>query len=299
MKRKITARWWIYLGLSLIALSGAIKINAQQPACSTNHTIQVISANPACTTKVAVTFSYNNPTGNIVSVEIRLGSGANAKDSVCLNLNPGTGTLTTPCLTGSLSDTIFTEKYPLPNCICSPVLPVTFISFTAEENNSGGIKLTWEAEVVNEPSSHFKVEKSTDGREFSVIALVFADQSIRKYSFTDPNPGGNGKVFYRIVFTNNTGTKKYSTVQLVSFEKNNDVKHFLDGTGTLRIQGLPSGEIANAVILDMSGKIIHRNQSRTDQLFSSGIPVYSLPTGIYVVNVTTQTKTYSGKFFKN
>jgi hypothetical protein len=175
---------------------------------------------------------------------------------------------------------------------------VNFISFNAEKNSSGGVKLYWEAEVVNEPSSHFKVERSQDGITFTTIALVFSDESIKKYFYTDPNPG-NGKVFYRIVFTNNSGTKKYTNVQLVSFEKNVEVKAFLDGIGTLRIQGLPSGEIATAVVLDLSGRILKKNQSSTDNMLSSGISVSNLPTGIYVVNVTTTTKAYSGKFFKN
>jgi hypothetical protein len=289
----------IILFLSIIALLGAIQLNAQQPACSTAVVVSNFEAIP-CSTGVKYQFNYNNPTGVIASTKIRLGSGSNACDSVCISLPANsTGQLITPCMpTCDVFDTLFVYKYPIAGCSCPSVLPINFISFNADKNSSGGVKLMWEAEVINEPSSHFKVEKSQDGTTFTTIALVFSDESIKKYFYTDPNPG-NGKVFYRIVFTNNSGTKKYTNVQLVSFEKNVEVKAFLDGIGTLRIQGLPPDELANILVIDFSGRILKKAQMQTEQILSTGIQVSSLATGIYVVNVTTQTKTYSAKFFKN
>lgn len=294
--KKLTLGWWAKLALSIIALSGAIKINAQ--VCST--AVSISNLVPAiCTTGVKYTFTYNNPTPQNHYAKIRLGSGANACDSVCMTVPPGAGQLTTSCMPCPVSDTVFVFTYPIPGCTCQGPLPVSFISFTAEENNSGGIKLEWEAEVLNESNAMFKVEKSTDGRNFSVIALVFADQSIRNYSFTDNSAGNTGKVFYRIRFTSNSSTDKLSPVRLVSFEKSTGIKAFVDGSNTLRIEGLTPGEIANAVILDMSGRTMKKSLSYTDQLFSSGIPLPNLAAGIYVVHVTTTSKTYSGKFLKN
>ena len=294
---KLDVAWWAKLVLSLIALGGAIKINAQT-SCPV-PVVQNIALVP-CSTGHKIQFQYTNTTGVTGSVNVSLGSGTNLKYQQCIEL-PVCSTLTTlssACFTaGTVFDTLFKVVYPFAGCQPCISLPVNFISFNAEKNSSGGVKLYWEAEVVNEPSSHFKVERSQDGITFTTIALVFSDESIKKYFYTDPNPG-NGKVFYRIVFTNNSGTKKYTNVQLVSFEKNVEVKAFLDGIGTLRIQGLPPDELANILVIDFSGRILKKAQMQTEQILSTGIQVSSLATGIYVVHVSTSQKTYSGKFNK-
>lgn len=300
MKQNFTIGWWAKLALSLIALFGAIQINKlnAQTSCPT-PVVQNMALVP-CSTGHKIQFQYTNTTGVTGSVNVSLGSGTNLKYQQCIEL-PVCSTLVTlssSCFTtGTVFDTLFKVVYPFTNCQPCISLPVHFISFNAEKKDAGKIRLAWEVEISNEQNDYFKVERSYDGRNFSEIALVFTDPNFKKYSFTD-NPSNTGKIYYRIVYHSNSG-KKYSNVVLVSFEKITEIKPFLDGTGTLRVQGLPPDEMAAIVVIDLSGRILTKAQMQTEQILSNGIQVNNLATGIYVVNVTTTTKAYSGKFFKN
>ena len=76
-------------------------------------------------------------------------------------------------------------------------LPVTFILFNST-CIGGGVKLTWTtAQEIN--SKNYNVEKSTDGRNWQVIAGVAAagnSNAERSYTFADYTSTGN--TFYRI-----------------------------------------------------------------------------------------------------
>ena len=289
--------WWAKLFASTIFLIWTISLHAQ-----TTCPVPVVQnmALVTCSTGHKIQFQYTNTTGITGSVKVSLGSGTNLKYQECITLPVCTTavTLSSACFTqGTVFDTLFKTVYPFDNCQPCISLPISFVSFNGEKKDAEKIRLTWEVEISNEQNDYFKVERSYDGRNFNTIALVFTDPNFKKYSFTD-SPSTSGKIYYRIVYYSDSG-KKYSNVILVSFEKNPEIKTFLDGTGILRVQGLPPNEAANVMVIDLSGRILKKTQMRTEQMFSSGLQLNNLSTGIYVVNVTTQTKTYSAKFFKD
>lgn len=288
--------WWAKFVGSTIFLLWTISLHAQ--TCST--AVVTNMALVPCSTGHKIQFTYVNNTGVNGSVNVSLGSGTNLKYQECITL-PVCSTqtiLSSACFTnGSVFDTLFKTVHPFTNCQPCISLPVHFISFNAEKSSSG-VKLFWEAEVVNESNAMFKVEKSTDGVNFSMIALVFADQAVRKYFFTDNSSPGNGKIFYRLRFTSSSGSDKLSPVRLVSFEKFNEVKTFVDGSNTIRIQGLEPGKTATAFVYSMDGRMIAQKQSTTDEMLSAGISASNLTTGIYVIRITTDVQVYNGKFAK-
>lgn len=79
------------------------------------------------------------------------------------------------------------------------VLPVNLITYTASVQNNGTALLQWST-ATERNSSHFKIERSYDGRTFSEIGKVKAAGSSdtrNDYTFTDAKPG-SGKIFYRL-----------------------------------------------------------------------------------------------------
>ena len=89
-------------------------------------------------------------------------------------------------------------------------LPVTFILFNST-CIGGGVKLTWTtAQEIN--SKNYNVEKSTDGRNWQVIAGVAAagnSSAERSYTFADYTSSGN--TFYRIAENDLDGRQTISS----------------------------------------------------------------------------------------
>jgi hypothetical protein len=95
------------------------------------------------------------------------------------------------------------------------ILPVRFLSFDARcERNAVQINWTTSAE---QNSSHYNIEKSGDGVNWSVIANLPSahNRSIESsYSFTDNSPLQNG--YYRVAEYNYDGTIQYSPIERAS-----------------------------------------------------------------------------------
>ncbi len=98
-------------------------------------------------------------------------------------------------------------------------LPVKLIDFTAAENNGKNI-LNWRtANEVN--SSHFNIERSSNGQKYEVIGRVNASGSSAtdvSYSFTDALPLA-GINYYRLAMVDIDDTKAYSKIATVSGKK--------------------------------------------------------------------------------
>jgi hypothetical protein len=94
-------------------------------------------------------------------------------------------------------------------------VPVTFLSITAEKQNSKAL-VSWKVE--NEVSiNHYEIERSLDGRNFTIVGNTTASQAT-SYSFMDNQPS-KGINFYRIRSVGQDGSTKYSNVAKVNFEQ--------------------------------------------------------------------------------
>ncbi|MBX2933413.1 MAG: hypothetical protein KF825_04155 [Ferruginibacter sp.] len=79
--------------------------------------------------------------------------------------------------------------------------------------------LNWK--TANEQNvSHFEIEKSYDGRNFSSIGTKPAfNQAVNNYSFTDNTNGVDAKSYYRIRQVDADGRVAYSNILFISFDE--------------------------------------------------------------------------------
>lgn len=99
------------------------------------------------------------------------------------------------------------------------LLPVELISFTAvrQDNN---VNLQWKT-AQESNSSHYIVEKSTDGNVFTAAGTVAAagnSNNTLLYNYTDANAAANGgTIYYRLKMVDIDGSYKYSQIIAVNF----------------------------------------------------------------------------------
>ncbi len=96
-------------------------------------------------------------------------------------------------------------------------LPVTVINWSADYVNSN-VNLTWTT-TEERNASHFIVERSFDGIDFSDIAMLFAtgnsDINVN-YAYTDRVTSGNsGIIYYRLKMVDMDGNYKTSALRVV------------------------------------------------------------------------------------
>ncbi|MDZ4794967.1 MAG: hypothetical protein SGI83_11865 [Bacteroidota bacterium] len=103
----------------------------------------------------------------------------------------------------------FTSPSPLSATRIS-ITPAKLISVTGSIS-SQKVVLNWEVNE-NESADQFEIEKSTDGKNFSIAALVFGTDKpdTGKYQFYEK--AGNQKVLYRIKLINKNRQTEYSAV---------------------------------------------------------------------------------------
>src|SRR6185369_11120349 len=119
------------------------------------------------------------------------------------------------------------------------VLPLKWISFTAEKKSSGN-ELKWQ--TANEMNvSNYKIERSADGTNWNQIAVInSANGTNNNYSYTDNNPVV--KNFYRVKAVDVDGKISISKIILVE-----------TGTSSSQITLYPNpliGKILNCSIAD-------------------------------------------------
>lgn len=117
----------------------------------------------------------------------------------------GEGTLYGPKLANALSG----------NGFISLTLPVKFTGFYAKKIGAKN-ELTWiTSEEIN--NSHFDVQRSDDGHNWSNIAVVFAVSNpgpVNRYSYNDAYSNA-GKVYYRLKQVDNDGRYAYSSIRII------------------------------------------------------------------------------------
>jgi glucose/arabinose dehydrogenase len=92
----------------------------------------------------------------------------------------------------------------------SITLPVTLVSFEAQETKQKTVWLTWHVENQS-GNSRYEVERSTDGIAFNTIAIIFANiQESASYQYDDQSTAGD-KIFYRIKIVE-PGQSRYSKI---------------------------------------------------------------------------------------
>jgi len=159
-------------------------------------------------------------------------------------------------------DTItYYTPYVVDSSIECSILPLTWLSFSAEATGDQITQLDWStAEEIN--TSHFEVQRSNDqGRTFKTIGRVEADtelRSVHSYAFTDQHASA-GKNYYRLRQLDFDGRFTFSPLQSVTFAASgfgvkvipNPAREFV----TVFIEEAVSA--GHMHLLDLSGRIVY------------------------------------------
>ncbi|MBO9659476.1 MAG: FG-GAP repeat protein, partial [Chitinophagaceae bacterium] len=111
------------------------------------------------------------------------------------------------------------KAYSFNGNLCGIVLPATMVSFRGNKDGSR-VLLDW-VTVDEQTLSHYEVERSTDGVNFTKIADVTAkDQQRNNYNFPDEKPlfGNN---YYRLKIVDDDSKYVYSNTVVVKFDQKN------------------------------------------------------------------------------
>ena len=160
------------------------------------------------------------------------------------------------------------------------ILPIELINIQGQAMTEGNL-ITWSTGSERN-SSHFIVERGTNGVDFAPIGSVEASgtsQNLRSYSYLDQDPP-DGLAYYRLSMVDRDLTGEFSPV--VAIQR---------GTDQVLLYPIPVDDalfwssmekpVSRAVILDATGRIVVDAATANDHLMGS--PLEQLATGSYSI----------------
>ncbi|MFT3936802.1 MAG: T9SS type A sorting domain-containing protein [Chitinophagaceae bacterium] len=177
-------------------------------------------------------------------------------------------------------------------------LPVTIINWSAVFA-SNNIALKWTT-TSEKNASHFIIERSFDGVDYSDVAMIFANgnSSIAiNYAYNDKLPSGNnGVLYYRLKMVDMDGKYTTSAVKIVRVGSSNDAVKILaypnPVVNDIRVT-IPQnwqGKTIGYQVANVNGQIV---KSYTVQYASQTevIAMSQVPAGMYVIKVSNGSET--------
>ena len=180
----------------------------------------------------------------------------------------------------------------------SAVLPIQLIDFTATNVQNDYVALNWHT-ASEENNDHFEIERSVDGSAYQKIMTIKAvgtSSTVQSYAAKDMNPV-NGINFYRLKQVDIDNRYSFSAIQKVKFGKDVAPIIYPNPTTGLFTAVTGSEEIMEIAIYTLQGRAVQfvmGNNLQEDMR----VNVSSLSTGIYVLKIKTQSKTYQLKLLK-
>jgi hypothetical protein len=184
------------------------------------------------------------------------------------------------------------------NTLSSSPLPITLVSFTAQNINNQYVSLHWTT-AMEENNDHFTIERSSDGMHFSLITTQKAvgnSTSNQNYSYSDLSPV-NGVNFYRLRQYDIDG--RMAEFPIVQVEFGLDGLPVVYPNPVVQTVNIASGkELVSAVsLISMDGKeIMSADNSAGLQVIKLNLS--SISAGVYMLELKTYSKTYYQKILK-
>ncbi|MBC7915051.1 MAG: T9SS type A sorting domain-containing protein [Pyrinomonadaceae bacterium] len=186
-------------------------------------------------------------------------------------------------------------------------LPVNLKSFTATLDNKKPV-MNWVSSVESN-LSHYALERSVNGSDFSEIAIIFANENSTvdsKYGFTDNAvpAASKGIVYYRLRMVDMDTKYKYSETRLVRIG---------DAAKMVTIQAYPNPAInelrvtipnswqnkkVQYEIYSVSGQSIRRS-ARNNASQTEVMDISQLTAGSYIIKVFAENETATQQFVKS
>jgi len=186
-------------------------------------------------------------------------------------------------------------------------LPVKLSSFSATLSNTNKVDLKWST-ATETNLSHFIVERSTDGANYSDAGMVFAygnTTSKVDYALADNISSiQSGVIYYRLRSVDVDGKNQYSDVRIIRIGKQADnnitiLAYPNPVSNEIRIT-IPANWQNKKVVYEVfslagqtAKKIQSANSSQTETL-----NVSNLNSGMYIVKVTCEGQTAQQKIVK-
>ena len=181
-------------------------------------------------------------------------------------------------------------------------LPVTLTTFNAIAKGNE-VALTWST-ASESNSSHFAVERSSNGRDFKEIGRVKSNgnsTTAKNYSFTDKAPL-TGKNFYRIKMVDLDATFKFSEMRTVNLNGSDLEFSFgpnpVQTEASIRITGSQRVRLT-LTVTDLMGRTMKTlNFIKQDNNFTQKISLAELPIGQYVLTIKGDNVNYTHRIMK-
>lgn len=185
-------------------------------------------------------------------------------------------------------------------------LPVTLINWNAAYTNNN-IALKWTT-TTERNASHFIIERSFDGTEYSDIAMLFAvgNSDINNdYAYNDKVPEGNsGIIYYRLKMVDMDGRYKTSDIRIVRIGKS------ADGVKILAYPNPVVSDVRITIPQSWQGKqISYQLTNSNGQVMKSYTVQYAsqteviamsqVPAGMYIMRVTNGNETAAQSVVKS
>jgi len=190
---------------------------------------------------------------------------------------------------------------------CDPTavpLPVHLMSFQGNMNKNNKVTLNWTV-ADNETANSFEVERSTNGRDFTTVGVVFATEKIgmQNYMFYETYTGSD-KVMYRLKMIDKNREIDYSKILVFSSKSIN--------SSEIKIYGNPvqdkltlsfasnTNQVVDVKVYDIAGKNLMSekiNGAEGNNLVSLSLNS-TFKAGMYVVAVSNGTDIQIAKFVK-
>jgi hypothetical protein len=201
-------------------------------------------------------------------------------------------------------DDLTVDSYLL-GCDANAVpLPVHLINFQGNMNKNNKVTLNWTV-ADNETANSFEVERSSNGRDFTTVGVVFTSEKMgtENYTFYETT-SGNDKVMYRLKMIDKNREADYSRILIFQLKSTSSTNIKIIGNPvndklTFSYTS-PATQSVDVKVYDMSGRIVLKNKVNSLE----GSNVISLPlsstltTGMYIVEVNNGTGLQSSKFIK-
>lgn len=167
--------------------------------------------------------------------------------------------------------------------------PVKLSTFTVSPKNNDAL-LTWSVENQDATSSHFEIQRSSNGTNFSPIGSVDAtSESSASYSYTDENINLPGMLYYRIKMVDKDGQFDFSDVKSILL--NNVIfsasvyPNPVSTSSKLSIE-LTQAQAIKVSINDALGNLVKQIQITGQKgVNEKTLDLSSLPSGSYMIRI--------------
>lgn len=218
-------------------------------------------------------------------------------------LNAGAGTLATwthgiiNTNTGTAVYDVYATRLDGSGNIQSTPLPLTWLSFTAQPDGQH-VQLTWRT-TEERNTSHFEIERSSDGRAFRKIMRLQSQNrpGNHQYRLTDRQPL-SGANFYRIKQVDQDGRYTYSPVAKVSLANGLLVQSYPSPVkDVLILQWNGAGSMRQIRIYNGNGQLVSNHQPIAGTVYR--LSVHALKTGVYYLAIEAEGGTCFHQFTKS